>query len=108
MGVSRDVIFDESMFWYASDVTPSEPIEEEVDIHSEDDILPSLIPKENAISTMLCGLQEPSSNQSTFWTSAALNRRKAKMRDYEVDHSNGSDANGLTYYADSDFGVPIM
>ena len=43
--VSCDV-FDESKSWCVPDSTPSEPIEEEVDINSEDNIQPSPIPGE--------------------------------------------------------------
>ena len=38
--ISRDVIFDESASWYKPDATPSNPIEEELNGISDDDIRP--------------------------------------------------------------------
>ena len=57
--MSRDVdIFNESY------LALSKPIEEEVDLNSEDEIWLSSVPKESPISTMLSGPQEPLSKVS--------------------------------------------
>ena len=53
--VSRDVVFDESTFWYEPDSAPSEPTEEELDVNSYDDVWPSPLPKEGSSSTKLSG-----------------------------------------------------
>ena len=60
--VGQDVVFDESTFWYVPDSTPSESIEEEEDINSEDDDWLRPIPVESPNSTMLSEPQDPSSN----------------------------------------------
>ena len=41
-------------------------------------------------------------------TSATTDRRKAKMVEYDVNHSDESDVDGLAHSVDNDFGVPIM
>ena len=51
--VSRDIVFDESASWHEPDLAPFGPTEEELDVHLDDDIRPSPLPKDNPSSTEL-------------------------------------------------------
>ena len=42
--VSHDVIFNESASWYKPDATPFNPIEEELNVNTDDDIQPNPLP----------------------------------------------------------------
>ena len=63
--ISRDVVFDESASWYEPDSIPSGPNEEELEVNTNDDIQPRLIPSESPRSTEISGPHEPSNMSST-------------------------------------------
>ena len=56
--VSWDIVFNESASWYNPDSAPSELIEEEFDVNSDDDIRLSPLPKDSPSSNELCGPHE--------------------------------------------------
>ena len=53
--VIRDITFDESASWYKRDATPSDPIEEELNDISDDEIRPNPLAKESSSSIELNG-----------------------------------------------------
>ena len=55
--VSRDVVFDESASWYATDSTPSDQIESDFDIDTEEEDRLSLTSEESPTSARLSGPQ---------------------------------------------------
>ena len=61
--VSRDVVFDESTSWYTINSAPSNMIETDFDIDTEEDDRLRLTIEESLILTRLSGLQEPPSDQ---------------------------------------------
>ena len=77
--VSRVIFFDESAFWSKPDSTPSDPIEEELNAYSDDDIQPSPLRKDNPSPTELSGPHEPSRDENTSQPSPKLDKGKRKM-----------------------------
>ena len=90
--VSRDIVIDESASWYELDSTLSNPIEEELNAISDDDIRPNPLPKDNPSSAQLSGPHEPSRDESTSRPSSKSDKGKGKMPEYELDHPDGSDS----------------
>ena len=76
--VSRDVIFDESTSWYKPDSTPSDPLKEELNANSDDNIRSNPLLKDNPSSTEQTGPHEPS--QTKARCGQVRNRTKAKVR----------------------------
>ena len=105
--ISRDIVFDELASWYKPDATPSDPIDEELNANSDDDIQSNPLPKDCPSSNELSGQQEPSSIPSTSQALGGLDNGKGKMPEYKVDHRD-SDSDISAPSLDSEFGVPIM
>ena len=106
--VSHDVVFDESLSWYKVDSAPSKPIEERLNVNTDDDIQLNPLPKDSLSSTELSRPQEPPSIPSTSQLGVGLDKGKGKMPEYEVNHADESDSDVSAPSIDSVFGVPIM
>ena len=79
--ISRDVVFDE----FKPNVTPSEPIEEELNANLDDDTRSSSPPKDNPSSTKLIVLQEPPRDENMSRLSTTSDKGKGKMPECEVE-----------------------
>ena len=106
--VSQDDIFCELASLYEPDLAPSKPIEEELEVNSDDDIRPRPLPKDTPSSTELSGPHDSTSDPNTSWPSLKLDKGKGKIPKYKVDHPDNSDSDVSECSLDSEFGVPIM
>ena len=89
-------MFDESTSWYTVDSTPSDPIETEFEIDTEEDDRLRLTLGESPILTRLSGPQEP---PSTSRTSPKTDKGNAKMPEY-----NDLDVNESAHSLESEYG----
>ena len=77
-------------------MAPSDPIKEEFNVNSDEDIQPSPLPKDKASSIELSGSHESKNNPSTSRPSLKSDKGKGKMPEYEVDHPDDNDSDGST------------
>ena len=88
-------------------MTPSNPIEEELNTNSDADIRPSPLPKDNPSSTELSGPHEPPRDESTSRPSLKSDKGKAKMPKIE-DLDRNKSMHSLDSGYELGLDVPLM